>query len=448
MLDSLLAHQPSIDNICLSLRYNASFSSMRDKDVYLSRLNKQFDNLCSVIVNDIGHTLQTIYKNGNERIYVPGYGMYFTQPDAKWGYGQIYLRPSVERLKALQRWLAITFGNLNGLLSLKFIELSYDFMCDGLALEDYDALALRIGQSLMPKNGVNLYAAAIVGSQKRTNDGAINGAVTVYVQSCKRKGSSRSSDELDRNLQAAGHTKIYGKSIYNPFLRIEHTLDTNKAKRCRINFDANNLPAIIELPDLPFKKFYEFKQADIEKFIEHMQPQDGESIGQKARRMAWVKTLQEVISSPIADKMRFIREASRGNKELQKVAKKVVKKISFIEAINTPLPDVFYISQRMGRHKLPNDMDLPDYIALVPYTQPEPNQPPARPALLEPAKQMTLPEVDEGQDVPENCVLMPFTGVPGVLSDFAYKAMQLTQTRPDGEFTRFSGMAGAPRASP
>lgn len=418
---------------------------MKNKDAYLSRLDNQFDHLCSVIVDNVGSNLQTIYRDGRERVYVPGYGIYLTTPDAKWGYGQVYLRPTRERLAALQKWLKSAFSNLSGILSLRFIELSYDFVCEDLELPDYDALALRVGQSLMPKNGVNLYAATIIGSQKHTNDGAINGAVTVYVQSCKRKGSSRLSNELDRNINAAGHTKIYGKSIYNPFLRIEHTLDAHKAKRCNIKFDVDNLPAIMDLPDLPFSRFYEFKQADVEKFIEHMEPQDRETIGQKARRMAWIKSLQTVINSPIADKLRLIRGAARGNKELQKVAKKVVKKISFMEAINAPLPEDFQISQRMGRHKLPDDADLPDTIALVPYTQPEPDQPPARPALPEPLRQMALPGVDERQNMPEKCVQEAFTSI---FSDFAYKSTETAQTRLDGEYGRFLGMASAPRASP
>lgn len=446
MLDVLLAHKPTIDNLCLSLRYNAGFSGMKNKDAYFSRLNKQFDNLCKVIADDVGSNLQTIYKDGKERVYVPGYGIYLTTPDAKWGYGQIYLRPTVERLVNLQRWLKTAFNNLNGLLSLKFIELSYDFTCDNLDLPDYDALVLRVGQALMPRNGINLYSAAIIGSQKRTNDRAINGSITVYVQSCKRKGSSRSSDDLNRNLQAAGHTKIYGKSICAiSFLRVEHTLDAHKAKRCNIKFDVDNLPAIMDLPDLPFSKFYEFKQVDVEKLIAHMQPQDNESIGKKARRKAWIKSLQDVKNSQVADKIRFIRGAAKGNKELRKAAKNVVKKISFMKAINTPLPDDFWISQRMGRHKLPDDSDLPDVIELVPYTQPEPNQPPAPPRLPEPPEQMTLPGVDEWQNMPEKCVQEAFTSI---FSDFAYKARESTQLRPDGRYARFSDMAGAARASP
>lgn len=246
MLDVLLVHKPTIDNLCLSLRYNAAFSGMKNKDAYFSRLDQQFDNLCKVIANDVGLNLQTIYRDGKERMYVPDYGIYLTQPDAKWGYGQIYLHPTIERLASLQIWLNLAFHKLDGLISLKFIELSYDFVCEDFDLQDYDDLALQVGQTIMPKNGVNMYTAAIIGKQKRTNDGAVNGSITVYVQSCKRKGNSRLSDDLNRNLQAAGHTNIYGKSTYNtPFLRIEQTLNAHKAKRCHINFDANNLPAIM-----------------------------------------------------------------------------------------------------------------------------------------------------------------------------------------------------------
>lgn len=155
--------------------------------------------------------------------------------------------------------------------------------------------------------------------------------------------------------------------------------------------------------------------------------------------------MQDVKNSQVADKIRLIRGAAKGNKELQRVAKKVVKKISFMEAINIPLPEDFQISQRMGRHKLPEEVELPDVIELVPYTQPEPAAPPARPALPEPPEQMTLPGVDEGQDMPENGVQIPFTGI---LSNFAYKAMETAQPRLNGGYAQFSAMAGAARASP
>lgn len=360
-------HLPIVDMVTFNVLYNPDFKNKLEWEMYVKRLNAKFDHLCSIIEDDIGRPLQE--KEPEIKYYVPGYGITLLRPDAAWGWGEIYLHPTQSRLAALQKWLKASFGHdLTGIISFTSIELAYDYHCPNLGLEDYNRLALRIGASIAARNGAYPFAVAIINQDyngKKCNDGATNGRVTVYVQSTKRKGRARHSDNLKFNKKAAGHTKIYGKEIgHRPFIRIEHKLSKAKAIRNGIRFEPNNLPALLELPYLPFSRFWQFKHVELEKFIPYLRISPPLKNIQK---WAWNSFLLNLENYPVADHLRYMSCASEKNKYLQRQKCRLAKLVSFEQIINTPLSDGFHISQREGNMQLPDDAELPDNIILEPF---------------------------------------------------------------------------------
>ena len=358
----LALSQPTIDMLTLSIRYGKEYTNKLEWDSHCQRLNQVFDRLCKIVEKDIGYPLQNLH---NGKTYIPRYGIYMTQPSATWGYGRIYLKPTKWKLERLQEWLTQTFYNLNGIVSLHSIELAWDFHDHKLSLQDYEKLALRIGSRLLPKSIVNPFTLAIIGNSKRCSDGAVNGGLTVYVQSTERRGASQDASTLKHKTKTAGHTKVYAKSIAKTdFLRIEHRLDKGKANRNGIALDPTNFTKIMDLPNLPFSDFFQFKQLDLPTFIQALHPQSGLK---GIRQRLWKNELESGPSMTTADAMRLIRVASRGSKELTAAAKRATKSMSFEEAINCPLPEDFYIAQRMGTHALPDDEELTRHIELAPF---------------------------------------------------------------------------------
>lgn len=355
--------QPIIDTLTLSVRYNARFAGMRDKDEYIAKLDKVFDSLWQVIWQDTGRKVQ--YARKEDTYYVPGYGISFTQPDAKFGYGKVYFQPTWERLELIQRWLNECFGPAYvNHVHLTNIELAYDFYCESLSFSDYEALVPRIAAHIVQKNGINQFVVALQGKRKRCGDGATNGETTCYVQSCDKHGASNLSKELDYRRRVAGHSNIYAKSIHDrAFLRIEMKLDKGKAKRCGIVFDPRNMSELVNLPALPFTKFWKFQTVDVGKFIDALYPLQGL---RNIRHKLWADRLQKVVNAPVADQIRFMKIACRGNKKLKGIMKKCVKDMRFDDVVNTRLPDNFSVAWRKGAG-LPDDGELPEKIELLPF---------------------------------------------------------------------------------
>lgn len=360
----MLYAQPIIDTLTLSVRYNASFAGMRNKDVYLEWLERQFKSFCRVIERYTGKKVEYAWRD--ETYFVPGYGIFLTYPDAKFGYGRVYFQPAAERLELVQKWLKACFGPAYvHCVHLQNIELAYDFYCENLLFSDYESLVPRVAARIVQKNAINSFVVALRGKRKRCGDGAVNGEFTCYVQSCDKHGASNLSSDLDYKRKVAGKTIIYAKSIKDrSFLRIEIKMDDGKAKRCGIIFDPKNMCKLMNLPKLPFSKFWQFKEVDVEQFIESL----GSTQGLKnIRHGLWAKRLHEVIHAPVADKIRLMKIACKCSKQLKNTMKKCVKTMNFDDVVNLPLPNGFFIAWRKGSGPLPDDGELPEKVVLVPF---------------------------------------------------------------------------------
>ena len=113
---SLSDLSPVIDTVTLSIRFNKTFVGIKDDERYMKLLNSIFDRFCSSIEECIGRKLQ--YLHGC-KYCVPGYGIYFTEPTPKWGWGRIYLQPTKYRLACLQGWIEHAFGEDMDEISIK-----------------------------------------------------------------------------------------------------------------------------------------------------------------------------------------------------------------------------------------------------------------------------------------------------------------------------------------
>lgn len=381
-------HTPIVDNLTLSCRYNSGFPQLDDFDEYRSRLNARFDALCKVIETDTGRTLQDREDdNGDWCKYVPGYGVYLLPPEPTYGhgYGHIHFEPTASRLNKLQSWLKRVFGfDLRGVVSLKFLELAYDYETD-LDAEDFDALAVRVGARLAPRNALYGFAVAIRSEGKRRYDGAINHGVMVYVQSTKRKSAGKHSNKLNWNKKSAGHTSVYGKTLHSDtFLRIEQRLSRSKAKRCGIRFNPNNLAEIMELPELPFSTFWQFKaDIDLRKFARFQIQNPMRHLKQWFIKKRLFHEGNSIF--PVSDSMRYLAYVSKCSRGVQRARRSQIASIDFAEVVNTPLPGNFFISRRKAKKcrailNLPDDSGLPEHITLKPYIhkplpEPKPKDP-------------------------------------------------------------------------
>lgn len=270
------------------------------------------------------------------------------------------------KLKKVENWLSECFYvSLKNIVTMHSIELAWDFHNTTLTMQNYERIVLRIAATIFPKSIVNSFTVAIVGNSKRCNYNAKNGAVTAYIQSTKKKGSSQDSSNLKYNANSASSTIIYSKGIAkNEFMRIEHRIDKGKATRNGIIFDPTNFTQIMDLPNLPFSEFFQFKQIDLTQFAQALNPQPGI---RGIRRRLWQNMLANSPSMTTADATRLIRLASRCSRELAAAAKRATKMMTMEETINLPLPKDFCIAQRMGRHSLPDDRELPKEIELAPF---------------------------------------------------------------------------------
>lgn len=352
---------PEIDNLHWYCRINHGLGGKGKK--YPALLQERFDLFRELLEEDAGPLEKKIWntdrktdkedgtkqKKKTELVFIsPACGFYVHGPN-RHGWCYVHFEPNTKNLELFQRWLLSFYGSRHVLernVSLKRIEFSYDIFFEGGIAPDYAALALRIGRHIWPKHATNTFAVAIVGEETKKDDGAANGALTLYTQSCKRPDRFKLSKVLDYNTRATRHSKIYPKAVDDTwFLRIECSLSGPKAKSL-VQYD--NFPGLLESVKLfPFGELFTFKDFDFQKFLSFL-PEP---------RPRLPKRVPDAEYFPVVDTLRVVSTAAP-HYGIAKKINRCIQTITFDEVVNTPLPDRFQISQRKGENPLPDD--LPD----------------------------------------------------------------------------------------
>lgn len=349
--------------------------------VYAELLAATFDDFLRC-VKQTGFTAN-VWKGskGPTRAHLPALDVTLIAPRYRDGWGIIRVNyPKESTLCVIQAWLDSYFSDrevLRHCVKLHKLELAFDFkFVEGGSQDDYAALALRLGRSLHTRYAQNTYAIAIVGEPKRCRDHAINGKFTLYLQSAKRQDRYRGSDRLQRNTKSSKHSKLYPKKLDGEWgLRIECTPSPAALKKIfkdhKIPFDPQNISGVLRLCDMvKFADIYQFKLCDVDKFCKHLpRATHKDKLARRIKLQALRSWLEDSSSRPVAEQMRAMScvKSKYGLHAQQKA--RCIKSIDFTQAGNMPLPEEFEISQRKGRHRLPEDVlaDGTGMLQLVPF---------------------------------------------------------------------------------
>lgn len=361
---------------------------------YKTRLYAAFDEFVSRIRRD-SFTLNS-WHDGRKRFYVPALDVYVYYPNPHTGYGCIRINnPTKTKLEQVQNWLISHFNyllypdddpiyrtTLNDFVKLHKVELAYDLYFQGGTQEDYAALALRLGRNIFPIGAINTFAIAIVGDPKRCRDNAVNGSITIYVQSCSRGDRFVSSERLHRNKKAATHTKIYPK-LQNGIwtLRTEMTPNPPKLKallkKRQYCFDSYHMAKLLDIcRQIPFSELYEFKEADPISFAKYIQAPTS-SLKDRIKACVFEAGLRHTAKMAVAEQIRAMSNGCCAYKIHQMRKARLISKISFEQSANNPPQKGFYMAQRKGKKPLPKDVltdDRPD-VVLMPFHKEQPEPP-------------------------------------------------------------------------
>lgn len=351
--------------------------------VYAELLDAAFYAFLGAIKKEDGVALNVWQgKHGPKHAYLPDLDVKIIAPRYRDGWSIIRVNnPTQSKLRLVQEWLDSYFQDkavMQSRVKLHKMELSFDFkFTEGGSQDDYAALALRLGRSLHTKYAQNTYAVAIVGKPKRCRDNAVNGKFTMYLQSAKREDRFRLSDRINRNTIASKHTKLYPKKQHGVGgLRIECTPSPKTLNRIledhHMPFDPENICDVLRICDtIHFSDLYEFKECNSVGFSRYIPKK--RRFSERIKACVCRRRLEEVASMPVAEQMRAMSgiRARYGIHPQRKA--RCIRPISFTEAANKPLPAEFEVSQRLGRHPLPEDVlaEGAGVKHLVPFHEPK-----------------------------------------------------------------------------
>lgn len=363
---------PIVDKITLTVRYYG-------KD--------DFDSLCSIAEHNIESSMQVYEIDGIERRHLPKYDVTFEKyHDKSYGWGRIYFTPtkaSLSRLQAwLEQWLYGEFTAMCKRVKLSRIELAYDFCIPNMGYLFHAGIAKRLLFRLWQIGGRHIYATyyengiehtwqdsecpdfdKAIANDGKCRDGAINGDFTGYIQSCQRSKQEYSSHSLDPNSRASYHTTIYPKELNKQWrVRVELELAKSGIKR-HVKLNYMNFASLLDcLKELPFSRFYEFREADFQTFIRKLKSMPE---AQKVlSNYLWQRRIGEVKYMPVVDQIRLMKAFAKevGKKSGQKTKNKRFKdkivdnftrQLDFTGAIASRLAPESQPSQRTKKGERP-----------------------------------------------------------------------------------------------
>lgn len=357
-----------IDVLTLKIKYSKDNQGRMEQEAYNQHLLNQFDVLAEMF-READFKVWKSWSYGRKCYYIPELKAFLIEPCRYDGCGKIRIcEPDADILQVIQDVLLkfmdayVLKSKLNRnvvlrkYIKLHRIEFAYDFYFDGGTLDDYAGLVLRLAANIFPIRARNTFAIAIVGKPKKCRDGARNGNITVYIQSCCQKDCSTSSEKLHRNLNAATHTKVYPKEFYGIwFCRVEMTPNKIKLNQL-IQFDPENFVDVLRQAKIPFSDFYEFRTSQADKLIKFVEPRCKTDFAKRVKLCAIQAHLKNSLSMPVVEQMRAMCNTGNRYHIHQQRKTRLIEKISMEDAVNRPLPDGFHISQRKGKHELPDDV--------------------------------------------------------------------------------------------
>lgn len=329
---------PLLDNLVLSVCFGS---------------DSEFARFISIVESDTGQELKPRLVDGVLESYCPMYGVYFRwlDKDISQRRGWLHFSPNQSNLSKVQSWLECFFGSrssaISELVSLKKLEIAYDIPCDSEAEACH--LAKVLARYMWPIHARTTYTTIVSGKCKKTEDGAVNGTQTIYIQSGKRSNAGLASDDMDPNLEASGHTKLYPKELELQWhLRIEMTVSGKKAKAIIENC-YRDFTGILDIArSYPFSHFWTFKQVDVDQFRKDWRA----ACGFNVKRI--LSTNLPDNTMPVADQIRLTRAAAKVNgKQFERKVPGYISEIPFSEVVARPLPDNFRISPRIVKEKTP-----------------------------------------------------------------------------------------------
>lgn len=325
---------PIIDNVGFSVCYGSM---------------TEFERFKNIVESDTGEELKPRRLDSVMEWHCPSHGVYLVPPekDISHRWGSIHFEPSIANFSQVQSWIEGFLGTrkhtIHSLVKLNMIELAYDIPCPSES--EACTLAKRIARHIWPRHARTTYTTIVTGKQKRVSDGAINGTQTVYVQSGKRADAGMSSDDMNMNLEATGHTKIYPKELgWQQYLRLEIKLLDNRANALMDGCYQDFTCMLDVARSIPFSKFWIFRQANIDKFKTDWKAK----VGFNVKRI--MSTNLPANTMPVADQIRLMRAAAKVLGKNMKVQNYIFD-IPFSEAIAQPLPEGFRISPRLVKEK-------------------------------------------------------------------------------------------------
>lgn len=320
----------------------------------------------------------------------------WTLKNNKYGWGRVYFLATIENLARFQSWVELWLaGDINAMrerLTWRCAELAWDFDVGNGSYMTNEGVLKRIFYRLSPfymqgvfgvwiSNGLTSWDDLEQGKKSFNNlndalryygkceDGAVNGDICCYIQSCKPEDRAKSSNSLDVNHHASRHTKIYIKCLNQKdnkwHIRIELTLKKKLCKRyLPINYKKFS-DIFLYLENLPFSKFYELREADFEIFSKQILAMPE---AKKLKKDSWLKTIEETKHMPVADKLRIMREMAKlvGKRRLYDTIKtKYTYNLDLKEAINKRLPAWLEPSRRTKKGEAPDGLQFKEPLQML-----------------------------------------------------------------------------------
>ena len=453
-LDALL---PILDVVEVKLLYQASFDKRMSDEAYKKLLQTRFRQLGRMF-ELWGYEVRPVKSKGRDALWIPALRTWLIEPCWYDGKGKVRMcSPDMEVLSAVCEVVTdyvdailLRSGERSPAMMARYIslcraEFAYDVCFEGGGLDDYASLVLRIGRCLFPRRGRNTFATAIIGQCKKCRDGATNGDITFYVQSCSNANKDRPTDELDRNYFAALHTKIYPKKLFGIwFCRIEATPSRRKVNQL-IKFDAENWAGVLEQAKIPFSNFYEFRMPDALGLLRHVEP--AKPVIKKLKIWADLRHLGRMAAT---DQARAMSQYAKRYKIHPQTVARLKHVCGWEDVVNEPIPDDFTVSRRKGRYQVMAREDMPvdalrrrSGLAELKYLHEVESVEPVKQAWQahDEICQLPLPIANVLENEPKRAFLGP-----KIL--FTINSIGKTKNRPQAKYGRLSDMAGASRAGP
>lgn len=331
---------PLVDNVVLSVCFGSA---------------SEFDRFTGMVKSDTGQELKPRLTDGVSEKYCPIHRVYFRRlvNDISQRRGWLHFCPTYANLSKVQSWLVEFFGSrsssISKLVSLKNLEIAYDIPCDSEA--EACQLALVLARHMWPVYARVTYTTIVTGECKKTEDGAVNGTQTIYIQSGKLADAGLGSDDMKQNLEASGHTKLYPKDLdCQWYLRVEMTLSGKKSKALIENCYQDFTGILDIATSYPFSHFWTFKQVDVDQFRKDWRA----ACGFNVKRILSTNLPDDTM--PVADQIRLMRAAAKVlGKQFERKVPGYISEIQFGEVVARPLPDGFRISPRLTKKEKQGD---------------------------------------------------------------------------------------------